>query len=162
MQSISDLFSLYAELSIAIAGFSGITAAFAGRERMFRPVERTRLLAVLFASSSVLAGCLAYFSASSLGMGESGSTSVGAGVSIILTIPVLVFLVPSGWRHFKDPDSTTEMWVLFLVTLISLILLSLYGVAAAQRGGASLLVTGFSIQLMFGLWMFVRLLTRPN
>lgn len=162
MQSVPDIFSLLAELSIALAGFSGVSSAFAGRERLFRPMERTRLQAVLLASSSVLAGCLALYSASSVGLSEAASAAVAAVVSMVLTLPILAFLVPAGRRHMKDPDSTTETWVLYAVSVYSLVLLGLFGFVAARQGGPDLLVLGFSCQLLFGLWMFVRLLTRPN
>jgi hypothetical protein len=62
----------------------------------------------------------------------------------------------------KDPDSTTEVWVLFAVSTYGLSLLVLFGTVALQKGDPDLLVVGFSLQLLFGLWMFVRLLTRPN
>ena len=125
-------------------------------------MERSRLQAVLLGSSSVLAGCLARYSTSSVGLGEADSAAVSAAVSIILTLPVLVFLVPTGLRHLKDSDSTTEVWVLPAVTMYSLALLVLFGIVATQKGDPNLLVVGFSFQLLFGLWMFVRLLTRPN
>jgi hypothetical protein len=162
VQDISDLLSLYAELSIALAGFTGVSSAFAGRERMFRPMERTRLQAVLLSSSGVLAGCLAFYSASSTGWNEAQSAAAAATASILLTIPVLVFLVPAGRRHINDPDSTTEVWVLYAVSLLSILLLALYALVALRQSSPSLLVVGFSFQLLFGLWMFVRLLTRPN
>ena len=77
-------------------------------------------------------------------------------------LPVLVFLVPSAWRHMNDPESTTEAWVLAVVVGYGLLLVGLFGAIALQMADQGLLVVGFSLQLMFGLWMFVRLLTRPN
>jgi hypothetical protein len=162
LQSIPDVYSLLAELAIALAGFSGVSSAFAGRERLFQPLERIRLQAVLLGSSSVLAGCLARYSAASVGLTESHSAAVAAAVGIVLTLPVLALLVPSGFRHRKDPDSTTELWVLYAVSVYSLILLALFGAVVMQLGDPNLLVIAFSLQLLFGLWMFVRLLTRPN
>jgi hypothetical protein len=61
MQSLSEVFSLYAELALALAGFTGVASAFAGRERAFRPTELTRLQGILVNSASVLAGCLAFY-----------------------------------------------------------------------------------------------------
>jgi hypothetical protein len=162
MHGVPDIYSLLAELAIALAGFTGVSSAFAGRERLFRPMERTRLQAVLLGSSSVLAGCLALYSANSLGFADAEAASISAAVGILLTFPVLAFLVPAGFRHMKDPDSTTEVWVLFAVSAYGLVLLALFGTVALQKGDPDLLVVGFSLQLLFGLWMFVRLLTRPN
>lgn len=56
MISLSDAVELYAELSLTLAG---VVAAFAGRERAFRPIERMRLVGMLVLSASVLGGCLA-------------------------------------------------------------------------------------------------------
>jgi branched-subunit amino acid ABC-type transport system permease component len=58
--NISDAVELYAELSLALAGFAGVVTAFAGRERAFRPSERMRLVGIVVLSASVLGGCLAY------------------------------------------------------------------------------------------------------
>lgn len=162
LQSIPDIYSLLAELAVAIAGFSGVASAFAGRERVFRPMERTRLQAVLLGSSSVLAGCLALYSAAGIGFGEAGAAAIAAVVCILLTLPVPAFLVPAALRHMRDPDSTTEVWVLWVVSIYSFVLLVLFGLVAARFAPPSLLVSGFSLQLLFGVWMFVRLLTRPN
>ena len=162
LQNIPDIFSLLAELAIALAGFTGVTSAFAGRERLFSPMERTRLQAILLASSGVLAGCLVLYSASSVGLSEAQSASLAATAGILVTTPVLVFLVPGAWRHMNDPDSTTEAWVLVVVVGYGVTLVGLFGAVAFQMAEQNLLVVGYSLQLMFGLWMFVRLLTRPN
>jgi hypothetical protein len=162
MHNISDVLSLYAEISIAIAGFTGVSASFAGRDRMFRPTERTRLHAVLLNSSSVFGGCLGYYSASSAGLSVTTACAVAATVSFLLTVPLIVFVIPAGWRHHKDPDSTTETWFLYVVTVYGLSLLVLYSIAATQVSGQHVLVIAFSLQMLFALWMFFRLLTRPN
>ena len=54
------------------------------------------------------------------------------------------------------------MWVLILVTFIAIVLLAAYGLAAFGMIRPGVLVIAFSVQLLFGLWLFVRLLTRPN
>ena len=162
MQSLSDVFSLYAGLALALGGFTGVASAFAGRERKFRPTELTRLQGVLLNSASVLIGCLAYYSATSIDLTEQQSQSIAATASFLATVPLLTVAIPSGWRHHNDPDSTTELWVLFVVTVLAIGLLCVYAFAALSSGGAGRIIIGFSIQLLFALWMFVRLLTRPN
>lgn len=162
MQSPPEIYSLLAEVAIGLAGFTGVASAFAGRERNFRPMERARLQAVLLGSSSALAGCLALYSATSLGLSYATGAAIAGGVGIVLTLPVLAVLVPSGIRHRQDPDSTTEKWVIFSVVGYSLCVLIILGAVVLRSGPPDLLVLGFSLQLLFGLWMFVRLLTRPN
>lgn len=61
MLSLPDVLSLYAELALALAGFAGVTSAFAGRDRAFKPTERSRVEAVLMNSAAALAGCLAFY-----------------------------------------------------------------------------------------------------
>lgn len=160
--NLPDLFALYSELAVAIAGFSGVASAFAGRERRFRPTELTRLHAVLANSSAVLAGCLAFYCASSSGLGEPAPSRVAAAFSLVFTLPMPLVLVPRGWRFSRDPDSTTELWVMCAVTACTAAILGLYAAALFRPSASALLVIGFSLQLLFALWMFVRLLTRPN
>ena len=49
-----------------------------------------------------------------------------------------------------------------VVTAIAAVFVSLYAVALLLQLGPAPLITGFSIQMLFALWMFVRLLVRPN
>lgn len=46
MASSLPIFELSAELSLALAGFSGIAATFGGRGREFSPIDRGRLDAI--------------------------------------------------------------------------------------------------------------------
>ena len=45
-----ETFELFAELSIALAGFTGVAAAFGGRDREFSRIDRGRLDAVFLYS----------------------------------------------------------------------------------------------------------------
>jgi hypothetical protein len=48
----SETFSLLAELALALGGFTGVAAAFEGRDRAFTLAERTRFLAIFVAAAS--------------------------------------------------------------------------------------------------------------
>jgi hypothetical protein len=162
MISAPELFSLYAELSMALAGFVGVVSAFSGRNRLFQPIERVRLHTVLGCSGSVLAGCFAYLSASA-GEHLSAQSLAVAGVAAfavtaIVQFPATVKVI----RHFRDPDSTTEGWVITFVPGVHLLALGLLASAVFTSSAFLLLVSAFSIQLLLGLWVFARLLTRPN
>lgn len=58
MSGAHDVLSLYAELSLGLAGFVGVVSAFSGRDRVFQPIEKVRVMHVLGCAGSVLAGRL--------------------------------------------------------------------------------------------------------
>ena len=162
MQSLSEAIPLYAELAIALAGFTGVAAAFAGRERAFRPTELTRLQGVLGTSAAVLAGCLAFYSTKGLELTEQVSQSVVALASLLVTIYLLAVTIPFAWRSKNDPDSTAGIGALATVTTVMSGIAFTYLLAALAWVGPGMILVAFSAQLLIGLWMFVRLLTRPN
>ena len=82
----SDAISLFAELSLGLAGFAGVGAAFAGRNREFLPMERSRLLSIVGLAASVLAGSLAYISVSF----ESESASLRASAAASLVVKAMI------------------------------------------------------------------------
>ena len=162
MLSPEDIFPLYAELSLGLAGFAGVVSAFAGRDRVFRPTERVRFLTVVAASGCVLLGCFAVFGSLAWGASLSAAYQI-AGVSCLAISAVFVASTfPPAWRGARDPDSTTEQWSLFVSAGAYLAIFILYGGAIFSSVGFFSLVVGFSIQLLHGLWMFVLLLTRAN
>ena len=55
MVSPEDAFVVLAELSLALAGFTGVVSAFGGRERAFNQVEQMRLAMILVNSGGPLA-----------------------------------------------------------------------------------------------------------
>ena len=162
MLSLPETFSLYAELALALAGFAGVASAFAGRDRQFRPTEGVRIRAVLANSAAVLFGCLAFYSGLGAELTADGALRLSGFTSFLFSLRVTTVEIPDGWRHAKDPDSTTEMWVLYVILASNLSLLAMYGWTALFGGGPALLLIGFPIQMLVALWMFTRLLTRPN
>ena len=159
--SIRDAVELYAELSLALAGFAGVVTAFAGRERKFRPIERMRLVGIVVLSGSVLGGCLAYVSASIAGLSERQVESA-AGIVGLLVISPLFRLLPRLWTRSRDADATVESWSLFLVTTSFVLQIPLLSTAALGFGSGWQLALAFSLQLLQGLWLFFLLLTREN
>ena len=162
MLSIPDVLSLYAELALALAGFAGVTSAFAGRDRSFKPTERSRVQSVLMNSAAVLAGCLAFYGGLGASLAVDQSIRLSGLMSFLFTLPVSTIAIPNALRHYKDPDSTTEMWVIVVVIAINILLLILYGWTGLFGEGPAQLLIAFPIQMMLALWMFTRLLTRQN
>lgn len=156
-----ELFGLIAELAIGLAGFAGVAAAFAGRERAFQPSEKIRLLALFLNSSTILTGCGGVLILPLAGVGpEATLTVVGSGAIILFGIPG-VFWNARAYRVAREPGSSSEAWALHLTSVYLLVAVACFA-GAALAGSASLLATGFWIQLVYSLWMFWRLLTRPN
>lgn len=160
--SVSDLLGLYAELSLGLSGFAGVASAFAGRSRDFRPIERTRVLGVLLNSGGVLAGCLVFLAADASGFEGSIPLRLAAAASLAVTLFVPINVLPPAWRHMGDPDSTTELWVLLVATSGIATNLGLYAATIGFDLGPAFLLTAFTLQMLLGLWMFARLLTREN
>lgn len=161
MINIHDAVGLYAELSLALAGFAGVVTAFAGRQREFRPIERMRLTGIIVLSVSVLGGCLGYVTASIAGLPESRVESV-AGIAGLLLISPLFRLLPELWRRSRDADATVDPWSLYLVTVLFMVQVPLLLTAALGFGSGWQLALSFSLQLIQGLWLFFLLLTREN
>jgi hypothetical protein len=162
MLSPEELFPLYAELALGLAGFAGVVSAFGGRERNFKPTERVRFLAVVTASGCVLTGCFALFSTLAGGLDFDMACKLSGGVCLVFLLSANFPILATAWKRARDPDSTTEMWSLYVSTSTYFAVAGLYGAAVVTEPGFVLLVGAFSIHLLHGLWMFVRLLTRAN
>jgi hypothetical protein len=160
--NIEEAVELYAELSLALAGFAGVASAFAGRERQFRPVERLRLVGVVALSGSVLGGCLAYVSASIGSLSQGHIEAAAAFVSLVLLTPLSFRVLPELWRRARDADANVDSWSLYLVTGLNVVETLLLGTAVLGFGNGWQIATAFSLQLLQGLWLFFLLLTRKN
>jgi hypothetical protein len=162
MLSPEEIFPLYSELALALAGFAGVVSAFSGRDRVFRPTERIRFVAVVMASACVLLGCFAIFAALAGEFGLSASYRVAGALCFAVSCTYAARTFPAVFRHAQDPDSSTERWSIFVSLGAYVSLCVCYAAAALTPMGFFSLVTGFSIHLLHGLWMFVRVLTRAN
>lgn len=161
MTSFQEVVGLYAELSLALAGFAGVASAFAGRERTFQPIERMRLVGVVALSASVLGGCLAY-SAASIALFSLGQAETAAGLVSLLLLSPLFFVVPRLWARARDADSNVDPWSLYLVTVLLILETLLLSSAGLGFGAGWQLALSFGFQLLQGLWLFFLLLTRQN
>ena len=160
--NIENAIYLYTELALSLAGFAGVSAAFAGRAREFRPVERLRLLGLMSLSGVVLAGCFAFIISSTAEFSEGRVLVVTAIVSFILTFTVGIIALPTLWRRSRDADTTISQWSLYFVSGLYLAEVVLLGIPIVLPGSAWMILLGFSLLLLHGLWIFVLFLTRPN
>jgi hypothetical protein len=154
-------FALIAELALALAGFGGVAAAFGGRDRSYAPVEMTRIR-VLF-SHAFLA-----LSTSLLAIGLLFTTTTEAAcrwasvAGLLSQTPTSAYLLRLVYRHTANQD-TTPGWHGFLFSLASMVAIPLlFGASIASGGSSVLLVFALSTQLLYGLWIFMRLLIHRN
>jgi len=162
LTSPEDTIALFAELSLVLAGFVGVVSAFSGRERRFRPTELIRLTHVLSCAATILAGSLAFFTSSAGGFSIAQSLTMAGAVSCAVAAVLLLPLTMRAWQSGKDPDSTSERWILIAIPVANLSVVLLFGLVTVVENGLFPLIGGFSTQLLIGLWIFARLLTRPN
>jgi hypothetical protein len=155
-----DAISLFAELSLGLAGFAGVGAAFAGRSREFLPLERMRLISVVSLSASVLAGSLAYVTVSFAS--ESASLRASAATSLAASLGMLFLIGPPLIRARSRSSAESERWVLPASIGLLLVATLLYAFSTWIPTSFGLLAAAFSLQLLHALWLFVRLLTRVN
>jgi len=155
-----DAVSLFAELSLGLAGFAGVGAAFVGRSREFLPLERTRLLSVVWLSASVFAGSVVFVSVSFLSAPD--GLRAAAATSMVSTIGMLLVIVPTVVRARGQANAQTESWVLPVSIGLGILGAFLYALITLNDGSFGLLSLTFSLQLIHSLWLFVRLLTRAN
>lgn len=161
MTSFEGAVELYAELSLALAGFAGVASAFAGRERAFRPIERMRLVGVVVLSASVLGGCLTFLAASIALLTPVQAEALTGLASLALLAP-LFWVIPRLWIRARDPDANVDSWSLYLVTSLTAVETLLLSTTGLGFGAGWQLALSFGFQLLQGLWLFFLLLTRQN
>lgn len=113
-------------------------------------------------AGSVLVGCLGFYVASALGASAPLATIGAAIFSLPITIYYAATIVPRAWRAVFDPDTSTSKGVVSVFGFLTAMMLIVFSGVFISGGSPALLLIGFSIQLAFGLWMFARLLIRPN
>ena len=157
-----DTFALFAELSLGLAGFAGVAAAFGGRDRSFGPGDRNRLLGIFVCASATLAGCVLVLTLSSTHTPVQSVYWITSALLFVTSAMASFTRVPINYRLARDPKASIEPWAAHLASAFFATLLFLYGGNLWLGGEAWPLLAGFSLQLLFGLWLFTRILTRPN
>lgn len=157
-----DTIQLLAELALGLGGFAGVAAAFAGRDRVFRPMERIRFLSILLTSGSTLAGCVLILTLHTADVAPAVIMRVVAGAGLLTTAALYVPQIVLVFRHYSDPDSTSEAWAVGLAVVHVALTSGLFAYQLFQVDSVWPLVAAFSQMLVWGVFMFARLLLRPN
>ena len=83
-------------------------------------------------------------------------------VLFAITVVVMLMRVPNNYRLAYGSEASIEPWAAHLASSHFSALLFFYGANLWIGGRAWPLIAAFSLQLLFGLWLFTRLLTRSN
>jgi hypothetical protein len=158
-----ETFTLLAELALGLAGFTGVAAAFGGRDRTYAAIERFRLEGIFLTAAGAMVGSLCVLTLTGAGR----PTTEAYRWASLVSAPVLLFTLlriasPSMLALMRDPNSSASPWIHALgTTLIAACLFLLAGNFIAWWD-AWPLFAAFSLQLTWGLFLFARLLTQRN
>ncbi len=155
-------FALLAELALGLAGFAGVAAAFGGRDRSYAPVELARLRSLFGAAIVVLAVSLLVLSLMSFDLTPNRTYFWSSAVGGLLQAGLTVYVVPRAYQYAADSSASTTWWVVGAATLFTGTSLLLFGASLVLGGIKGAIVSALSIQLLYGIWIFVRLLTHRN
>ena len=143
---------MLAELAVGLAGFTGIAAAFGGRDRKYSDPDRVRLLAIFLSAGCVLVGSLCVLTLTSADW-SSGQSYRWSGLSAAaVLIPSFYAVIPQSYGFAKDPDATTSFAIVAIAVVangVSVLLLA--GNFIVWRE-AWPVVGALSMQLVWGLW----------
>ena len=155
-------FELLAELGLGLAGFAGVAAAFGGRARAYGKVDLSRLMVLFVCAGLVVAGSLATIALAALGL-ESATIfiRVSAAMAVIAGVAAIP-LFRVAYQNTRDAPDVAQPYVLVIATLFVVTFESLLVLNIFKSGKPGLLFAAFSLALIYGLWVFVRLMTRPN
>ena len=158
---LQPTFALIAELALALAGFGGVAAAFGGRDRSYAPVEISRLR-VLF-SHAFLALAISLFAIGLLYATTAETACRIASVAGVLSqTPTSAYFLRLVYRHTANQE-TTPGWVGFIFSLAAMVAIPLLFATSIALGGSSeYLIFALSTQVLYGLWIFMRLLIHRN
>lgn len=161
MSDVPEVFSLLAELALALAGFSGVAAAFSGRDRSYRPTEYIRLISLFHTSGTVFvcSGFVYVFLLAEFSPSQTFRTA-----SLLVTVIFASVGIPftiKAYRAAQAPDSSSEAWALHLNSFWICLVLGLTGINIVF-GQLYLLLASLWLIMTYGIWMFFRFLTRAN
>jgi len=162
MTSSLATFELFAELSLALAGFTGVASALGGRDRDYSPIDRGRLDAVFLFSGSSLAVSLLVLTLADAGLSDARSYSMACAISGFLILGIFCRQIPRVLKLRRDGQSTTSGAFISFAFVYFLGLAAAYFWAANYEQTSWPLYAGISSQLLYGLWMFARLLVRTD
>lgn len=151
-------FELIAELALALSGFAGVATAFGGRDRSYLPIEMARLQSLFVHSFMALAISLLAISLLSFELDPKTGYFWSSCVGALGQAPTAGYFVRRAYGFASDPTASTGWWGFWLTACGTILSALLFGTSVALGGSPGVLISALSVQLLFGLWVFMRLL----
>ena len=163
-QNIDQLetFSLFAELAIGLAGFTGVAAAFGGRDRVYSSADKIRIEGILLLAGSVLVGSLCVLTLTGAGLSAPATFGWASLVAAALQFPNFFTGFSRGYVLVKSPESSTSGRIYAQAMVLIGGCLGLYAGNIIVWREAWPLFAAFSLQLSWALYLFGRFLTHRN
>lgn len=98
----------------------------------------------------------------SYGLDDASSYLLTSAALALISGAAAVPLLLASYRIVRDPKTGAPAWLFFLGTIYFVVVETLYVLNVIKGGEASPLIAAFSLSLVYGLWMFGRLVIRPN
>lgn len=155
-------FGLLAELGLGLAGFAGVAVAFGGRARAYGRVDLNRLIALFVCAGFVVAGSLAIIALAVLGLEEATVVRYVSTAMAVITLMAAVPLLKNAYKNTRDVPEVAQPYVLVIASLFVITFESLLALSVYRGGDPGFVFVAFSLALIYGLWVFVRLMTHPN
>jgi len=159
---LQSTFALIAELALGLAGFAGVAAAFGGRDRIYAPVEITRLRSLFVHASLALAVSLFAISLIAFDLDPSTSCYWPSAFGALGQALAAGYFISRAYGFAADPNATTRWWAFGATAGFTGLSLLLFVASLAMGGHPGPLVSALSVQLLFGLWVFTRVLIHRN
>ncbi len=154
----SDLLPLFAEVAIAITGFSGIISIFGRDKNSWSAADVTRLISLLTASLSAFIFCLIALALIASGISEHLTWRIASGFIAIERL-VWVFRFARTQRIFAASKQTFVFFYIFTFGNIAMLILSAANAAfIATLWPFAAAVVWYLIESS---WVFVRLVLFP-
>lgn len=145
-----------------MAGFAGVAAAFGGPARSYDEVDLSRLKVLFACSGAVIASSLAVISLGTLGLEAETIFVVVGSVLALVVATVALRLFRAAYRNTRDRPDIAPPYVLGVAAIFTLTFESLLVLNMIQGGSAGLVSAALALSLLYGFWVFVRLMTRPT
>ena len=153
---------MLAELALGLAGFTGVAAAFGGRDRTYSTAERARIIAIFLSAGGVLVGTLCVLTLTATGGSATAAYVWASLVAATVQFSFLYLIIPQAYALAKDPEASTSIWTFGLAVTQCVASLCLLAGNLVGWREAWPLIAAFSIQLTWGLFVFARILTQRN
>ena len=110
----------------------------------------------------MVAGALAIFTLASHGLEDATTFFVISAALAVISAAGGAPILLGAYRTVRNPEIVAPAWVLIVGASYLIIVEVLYVLNLFKGGEAGPLTAGFSLSLVYGLWMFKRLMVRPD